>query len=316
MRCSYSIEALIAAVRESTSLRGTLRKLGLKVAGGSSALLKAKIESLGLDTSHFFHPRTGRPRIDASYVCKCCGRVVQLERGQRKNTYCSEVCLAVGRSESLARSGARESFREGNRLTQLKSWAEPETRERRLAAMSSPSAHAKRIKAIRKAALSPELRATRSVNARRRWEEDDELRNKFQAASKISRQERSFNETSPRPPHVPYEGLGGPIMVRSKWERDFACWLDRQCLKWQYEPVRVVVEGRPYTPDFYVLSPFGACYVELHRLTTAPRSDLKPEKMRKAAPLLEAPLILISEDGIKAIRQQLRIATRQPKVLP
>lgn len=305
MHCSYSIEALIAAVRESTSLRGTLRKLGLKVAGGSSALLKAKIESLGLDTAHFFHPRAGRPRINASYVCKCCGRVVQLERGQRKNTYCSEACLVVGRSESLKRSGARESFREGNRLVQLKSWAEPETRERRLAAMASPAAHAKRVTAIRKAALSPELRATRSANARRRWE-DDELKNRFQVASKSSRQRRSFSETSPRPPHVPYEGPGGPILVRSKWERDFACWLDRQCLKWLYEPVRVVVEGHPYTPDFYVLSPFGACYVELHRLTTAQRGDPKLEKMCKAAPLLDAPLILVSEDGINAIRRELR----------
>jgi hypothetical protein len=79
-----------------------------------------------------------------------------------------------------------------------------------------------------------------------------------------------------------------------------------KCLKWQYEPVRVVVNGKPYTPDFFVHSPFGVCYVELHRVTTAFKGDSKIEKMCKASPFLDASLILVSEDGIKAIRRQLR----------
>jgi hypothetical protein len=304
MRCSYSTESLINAVLKSTSLSTTLRQLGLKVAGGSIVLLKSKIERLGLDTSHFrTHP--GRKRKVSSYVCKHCGRVVHLEQGQRKRVYCSTACLSIGRSASLKKSGARESFREGNRILQLKSWTDPDTRKRRLAAFASPAAQERRLKGIRKAALSPELRSKRSANARRRWE-DAEFRNRFQTASKISRSQRSLNETSPRLPHVPYEGLSGPIMMRSKWERDFACWLDLMRLSWQYEPVRVVVDGHPYTPDFYVCSPFGACYVELHRLTTAPKDDTKLEKMRKAEPFLKAPLILISEDGIGRIRRRLR----------
>jgi DNA-directed RNA polymerase subunit RPC12/RpoP len=305
LRCSYSIESLVAAVQESTSLAGTLRRLGLKVAGGSSTALKAKIAKLGLDTAHFI-PRPGRPRLNPSYVCRHCGRTVNLEQGQRKRTYCSGACLAIGRGERLKRSGARSSFREGIRLVQLKSWGDPKTRERRLAAFATPAAQANRLKSARKAALSPKLRAKRSVNARQRWDDDVEYRNRFQDASKISRRQRSLNETSPRSPHVPYEGPSGTIMVRSKWERDFACWLDLKCLRWQYEPVRVVVDGHPYTPDFFVRSPFGTCYVELHRLTTAQKGDTKIEKMRKAAPLLASPLILVSEDGIKAIRQQLR----------
>jgi len=95
-------------------------------------------------------------------------------------------------------------------------------------------------------------------------------------------------------------------MVRSKWERDFACWLDRNGLEWKYEPMRVMVSGCPYTPDFFVKSPFGDCYVELHRVKTVRSDDKKLAKVQAAATLLNAPLVLISEDGISMIRRQLR----------
>ena len=52
----YSVDELKDAVKNSTSVMGTLRVLGLKEAGGSHSHLTKKIKSLGIDTSHF----TGR----------------------------------------------------------------------------------------------------------------------------------------------------------------------------------------------------------------------------------------------------------------
>ena len=50
---SYTDEDLVKAIHESHSLADTLRKLGLRPAGGNYTLLKRKIEELELDTSHF-----------------------------------------------------------------------------------------------------------------------------------------------------------------------------------------------------------------------------------------------------------------------
>lgn len=59
----YSAEDLARAVAESTSIAGVMRKLGIKLAGGSHAYIARRVESAGLDTGHFLgqaHQR-GRP---------------------------------------------------------------------------------------------------------------------------------------------------------------------------------------------------------------------------------------------------------------
>lgn len=53
MRCKYTIELLIKSVQDSTSIRQVLSRLSLKEAGGNYLTIRQKIDSLGLDTSHF-----------------------------------------------------------------------------------------------------------------------------------------------------------------------------------------------------------------------------------------------------------------------
>ena len=49
----YTISELENAVRMSTSTADVMRKLGMKMAGGSHSHIKRRISNLGLDTSHF-----------------------------------------------------------------------------------------------------------------------------------------------------------------------------------------------------------------------------------------------------------------------
>ncbi|ABG93247.1 conserved hypothetical protein [Rhodococcus jostii RHA1] len=49
----YTREVLEQAVAESTSYAGVMRYLGLKPAGGTHAHLRRRINTLGIDTSHF-----------------------------------------------------------------------------------------------------------------------------------------------------------------------------------------------------------------------------------------------------------------------
>lgn len=49
----YSDEQIIEAVKTSISVMEVMRKIGMKMAGGSHAHLSKRIKSLELDTSHF-----------------------------------------------------------------------------------------------------------------------------------------------------------------------------------------------------------------------------------------------------------------------
>ena len=55
----YTREMLTAAVRESTSIAGVLRHLGLRQAGGTHAHISRAIKSFELDTSHFVRHQGG-----------------------------------------------------------------------------------------------------------------------------------------------------------------------------------------------------------------------------------------------------------------
>lgn len=52
-RTRYSDEQIAAAVAESFSVMEVMRKIGMRVAGGSHSHLTRRIRNLGLDTSHF-----------------------------------------------------------------------------------------------------------------------------------------------------------------------------------------------------------------------------------------------------------------------
>lgn len=52
-RKNYTDDDFIIAVKESKSIAGVLKKLGLIVAGGNYSTVKRKIQILNLNTSHF-----------------------------------------------------------------------------------------------------------------------------------------------------------------------------------------------------------------------------------------------------------------------
>lgn len=106
---------------------------------------------------------------------------------------------------------------------------------------------------------------------------------------------------------------GFAVKLRSKWERDFARWCDAHGLFWEYEPTRTDVGGRPYTPDFLVTTPFGQCFVEVHRM----EEDLKPGDDAKVARIREVecsglagyPLVVIGSKDIYRMQKELRRRT-------
>jgi hypothetical protein len=290
------------AVAGNTSPSGVRRDLALPKRAPKESILQ-RARDLGLDTSHF---RVGRARSKPSFTCKLCGQVVQLQKGERARTYCSDPCLQEGRSRSISATQTPERRAQTSDVIR-KSW-EGEGCERRMASMNNPETRARRLRATRLAAQSPELRAKRSANAKARWDADPDLRESFIKAATEDRRRRALQGTSPRKPHVPYVSnrRSETVMVRSYWERDFAMWLDEANLDWAYEPVRVVVDGKPYTPDFVVILPTGRAYIELHRVQRPAPGDTKVAKMTKAAPKLDAPLLLLGGVEIAAVREQLR----------
>ena len=303
----YSGDALLAAIKSSHNWSEVLRKIGLRVAGGSRAFIQQKATHLGIDTTHVKYKPRGRPRTRKAFVCKQCQRVIPIGEGGRPKVYCSPECMKIGRPISLREALSVPGVREKLREVQRRSWGDPQRHAWRTAGMSLPDVAARRLAGVRKAAASPELRAKRSENAKRKLESDPEFRERWLAASTKARRARVLIETCARKPHVPCESSRyGTIMMRSKWERDFALWLDRHGVEWRYEPLRIVVDGHPYTPDFFVQSPLGDCYVELHRVATAKVGDTKTIRLEAARKVLSYPVVLIEETGIGAIRQMLR----------
>ena len=99
---------------------------------------------------------------------------------------------------------------------------------------------------------------------------------------------------------------------RSSWEADWAKWFDYLGLDWQYEPKRFDLGPHHlgvYTPDFHVQTPFGACYVEAHRMETIrPGDEKKVAKLKKIAAegILDLPLVLMGESQIKGMRRAMK----------
>ena len=56
-RLTYTREILEATVRDSQSITGVMRKLGLRQAGGGHAHIKRRVAYFALDTSHFLRAR-------------------------------------------------------------------------------------------------------------------------------------------------------------------------------------------------------------------------------------------------------------------
>lgn len=100
--------------------------------------------------------------------------------------------------------------------------------------------------------------------------------------------------------------------MRSKWEVDFATLCCHLRLTWKYEPRTFVLDdGSRYTPDFYVTTPLGPCYVELHAMDGAWVDDgASADKRRRAVSQILAqtgiPLVILDERAVTAIQRRVR----------
>lgn len=128
--------------------------------------------------------------------------------------------------------------------------------------------------------------------------------------ARAKRRESNLNNRAPRRAPIPYVRRDGEsITVRSQWELAFAALLDARSLKWKYEPMTFSIGDSLYTPDFFVESPLGDCYVELHRM-----KQVRPGDERKVAKIIRAtmdiphktgaPLVVIEETSMRDIRRE------------
>lgn len=104
---------------------------------------------------------------------------------------------------------------------------------------------------------------------------------------------------------------GRRLLLRSTWEVRFCELLDALELEWDYEPSTFLINGKNYTPDFFVYTPLGGCYVELHVMGGNWRTH-NNEKIRTAQRAIPLgcgwPLVVLDETmmpGVFAFRDAL-----------
>lgn len=94
----YTETDLITTVANSVSVAQVLRKLGIKMAGGSHTHLSQRIRKLNLDTSHFTGQASSRGRISSRRLGAGNMLIIQESGGRRKANQLRRALLEVGRS--------------------------------------------------------------------------------------------------------------------------------------------------------------------------------------------------------------------------
>ena len=210
--------------------------------------------------------------------------------------YCSKDCGKTGLKKNLSSAGrklrADPAYRAAQSTRTAGSWLDIEKKANHLAAVRTP-----------------EHRRLRSQIGKERWAApDSKARAAFGAYLKSSKFREDMRK---RPTPAPIKWRiyrrpdGTEMKMRSLWEVSYATWLDMMGLPWQYEPERFELsDGRPYTPDFKVESPFGPAFVELHRFTKIkPGDERKIEKLKLAQKELPLPLVFVGEEDVARIRR-------------
>ena len=236
--------------------------------------------------------------------CEVCGErfpVFPSRVGETK--YCSKKCGRVGMSKSLSAAGlklrADPAYRAAQSTRTAASWLDIEKR-------------AKHLESVR----TPEHRRLRSKIGKEQWEAPD---CKARVALRTFLDSPKFHQSMLMrklpawPKWTSYvDSRGTEHRFRSSWEADWAKWFDYLGLEWKYEPKRFDLGPHRlgvYTPDFHVQTPFGACYVEAHRMETIrPGDEKKVAKLKKIAAegILDLPLVLMGESQIKGMRKAMR----------
>lgn len=208
--------------------------------------------------------RKSKPRLDRS-ICARPGCGVEVPMAHNK--YCSRRCSF---SHRLSRDGRNEQ--QGNRNFANRVYDRPSLIKRTCISCSAEFV----IESYSyKVTCSPECSHTHRAKLMsvrmRKFMSEQEFRQPFHK-------------------HITY----GEHKFRSLWERDFAIYLDLLHISWSYEPTRIKLSnGDTYLPDFYVVSPFGPCYIELHQMT-----HVRPSDVCRVETILKAQKEMISLTGI------------------
>jgi hypothetical protein len=103
----YTKEVLESAVRQSVSVAGVLKTLGLKQAGGTHSHISRRIKEFGLDTSHFLGQAANRaPNHKGSKTLHWWEVLVLRTSGQRQKCYMlRRSLLEMGREYRCAGNG-------------------------------------------------------------------------------------------------------------------------------------------------------------------------------------------------------------------
>ena len=220
-------------------------------------------------------------------LCETCAAAKCGKKGARKN-------LSAAMSETRQTYEYRKAASERTTVT----WQNPEHRARHEAAVRTPEYRKRRSEDTRRRAADPQYRA------------------RLFASLKNSEKHKAAMLARPVPP-CPNWQTYGDHKFRSKWERDFATFLDQAGSAWKYEPERFVLsDGSAYTPDFFVSSPFGDCYVELHRMKAIkPGDERKVSRLRLAesefATRFGIPLVLLGDDEVYSMQKTLHAMMRE-----
>lgn len=234
-------------------------------------------------------------------LCAICDKTFEVfpsRVGVKK--YCSKECGVLGFKKNLSAAGFKlrsdPSYRAAQAARTAGSWLDIESKANHLAAVRTP-----------------ENRRLRSKIGREQWEApDSKARAALGAYLKSSRFREDMMRRATPPPikwRIYRRPDGTEMKMRSLWEVTYARWLDMMGLAWQYEPERFELsDGRTYTPDFKVESPFGPAFVELHRFAKVkPGDERKIEKLKLAQKELPLPLVFVGEEDVARIRRAVNV---------
>lgn len=211
--------------------------------------------------------------------------------------YCSPECGLRGGSRKRSKWGitnrVSDQYKKSQSERTRKSWTDQNKRDNH-----------------EKAMRTPEYIALRSENMKRITASDNWKEAIRQYAVSDRKKENMAKRRAPACPNwTGYTAPDGKAhKFRSKWECALAHYMDRLGLSWQYEPRNFVLDdGSMYRPDFIVITPFGICYVECHRIEKPkPGDERKVARLHriKTEGLLDFPLVLLGESDMnKLIRR-------------
>jgi hypothetical protein len=238
-----------------------------------------------------------------TFICKECGKEYRYS-GNILNKFCSKICFDNNRRGKPAKNKAYMTKEQRDRVTtslrkRYSSDGGLELRkkisEATKLAMQRPEVQEK----IRqpKGALSLERRMQISNNMAGKMPMNNSYNNS--GYSNIQRGEYDINGTT--------------IYFRSKWEANYALYLDflidhKEILKWEFEPDTFMFEKiklgtRSYTPDFKVFNNDGS--FEYHEVKgyMDSKSKTKLKRFKKYYPDLK--LSLIDSDTYKLLNKQI-----------